>query len=355
MWNNKTLEIPHIMKIQPICSESFGVRSFCIHVTTPDISILLDPGCALGPYKKFKIPHKLEYERLTHYTNKIVNKSRECNFFFISHYHHDHYKPNLSDEMYIDTSQKLFKSLYSGKKVICKQYRNNTNQNQKQRGEKLHHDLTEIEVRSIRVGRDSFPEDSSFYQRNSHLSIKSEITDSFMIGDTHFIFPREFLHGIRMDGKEIYIQPVIIIYKRDFFYFFPDVQGIPSQRDYNTLIKLRNEFTSIYHQFISDEISTHTIALGGPISFLLRKQNAGHLLEQSIGHTQRIAHVFDRVILDHHLIRDPEFQRYWRDIQTKKENVVPFNTNLWEELKKEKEQIPVLEFNRGRLYQQYPN
>jgi len=195
----------NLFKINPICSESYGVRSFCIQVTTPDITILLDPGCALGPYKKFKIPHKLEYERLHQFTNKIVNRSRECEYLFISHYHHDHFKPNLEDEMYIDSSPNVFKSLYSDKKVICKQYRNRTNFNQKQRGEKLHQNLLNLDTKTIRVGTDSFPEDSSFYQRNSHLSVKSEISDSFMIGDTHFIFPREFLHGMRLDGKEIHL------------------------------------------------------------------------------------------------------------------------------------------------------
>lgn len=343
------------MKIQPICSESFGVRSFCIQVTTPDITILLDPGCALGPYRKFKIPHRLEYERLHQFTNKIVNRSRESDILFISHYHHDHYKPNLKDDKYIDSSQKIFKSLYSDKRVICKQYRNKTNFNQKQRGEKLHQDLTNLDIKNIRVGRDSFPEDSSFYQRNSHLSVKSEISDSFMIGDTHFIFPREILHGMRMDGKEIYIQPVIIIHKSDFFYFFPDVQGIPSVEDYNTLTKLRNEFTSIYHQFVSDSLGSHTIALGGPMTSLLRKQKAQHILEQSMDHTSKIARAFDTVIMDHHILRDSEFQNYWKEIQTSKHSVIPFNIDLWDEIKKENEQIPILEFNRERLYQRYPD
>ena len=316
MLTEKTSHDGHQLKTYPICSESNGVRSFCIQVTTPDISILLDPGCALGPYKKFKIPHRLEYERLHQFTNKIVNRSRECDFLFISHYHHDHFKPNLDDEMYIDSSKKLFKSLYSDKKVICKQYRYRTNFNQKQRGEKLHQNLLNLDTKTVRVGTDSFPEDSSFYQRNSHLSVKSEISDSFLIGNTHIIFPREFLHGMRSDGKEIYIQPVIIAYQSDFFYFFPDVQGIPSPNDYDTLMKLRNEFTSIYHQFVSDSLSSHTIALGGPITYLLRQQNALHLLEQSLDHTHRIALAFDKVIMDHHLIRDPKFQNYWKEIQS---------------------------------------
>ena len=141
------------MKINPICSESCGVRSFCIHVTTPDLSILLDPGCALGPFKKFKIPHRLEFERLHHYTTEIEKISTNCDFLFVSHYHHDHFKPNLKDDMYINSSQKLFESLYSDKTVFTKQYRNKINYNQKQRGEKFHKDLSKIGINFIRATR----------------------------------------------------------------------------------------------------------------------------------------------------------------------------------------------------------
>jgi predicted metallo-beta-lactamase superfamily hydrolase len=341
------------LKIKPICSESYGVRSFCVKVTTPDISILLDPGCALGPFKEFKIPHKLEFERLHQFTNKIVNKSRECNFLFISHYHHDHFKPNLEDDMYIYSSQKLFKSLYTNKTVFCKQYRDRTNYNQKQRGEKLHQDLLSLNIQSHRVGVDKFVENQSLYQRNCSPESQLQISNSYTVGDTHLIFPREFLHGIRSDGKEIFIQPIIIIFKNEFFYFFPDVQGMPSSKDVQALILLKSDFESIYNRLISKNVTIHTIALGGPITYLLRAQNLNSILAQSLSHTQEIAKNFDRIIIDHHLIRDPQFMNYWKMIRKENQNISPFNPDLFTEIEKVESDIPVLEFNRELLFQRY--
>jgi predicted metallo-beta-lactamase superfamily hydrolase len=81
--------------IYPICAESRGVRSFCIQIKTPDISILLDPGCALGLRGKHKYPHPFEFQKLYDYTHEIVNLANESKYLFISHYHHDHFKHEL--------------------------------------------------------------------------------------------------------------------------------------------------------------------------------------------------------------------------------------------------------------------
>ncbi len=314
---------------------------------------MLDPGCALGPYKKFKIPHYLEYEKLDQYTTKILIESTDCDILFISHYHHDHFKPNLEDDEYINSSKNYFSSLYSGKKILCKQYRSKINFNQKKRGEKFHQDLMNLNVDSYRVGRDNFQEESSFYQRNCHLKIQSGLLDSFTVGNTHFLFPREFLHGMRTDAKEIFIQPLIIAYEEEFFYFFPDVQGMPSRDDYEFLIALKNELTAIHNQFFSDNESNHVIALGGPFTSLLRQQNTVHLLNQTLDNTIGIVKNFDEVILDHHLLRDSQFKNYWDILNSERGNIRLFNSNLFNELNFEKENIPILEFNRELLYKKY--
>lgn len=344
--------------ITPICSESYGVRSFCIKVITPDVSILLDPGCALGPYKKFKIPHRLEFDRLHYYTTEIVDNSGDCDFVFISHYHYDHFKPNLEDVMYIYSSKNVFESLYSNTIVLCKQYQNRINYNQKQRGEKLYKDLSSIGVTSIRIGVDPIAvivnHAVSIYQQNFSPTSQSEIVDSAVIGDTHLIFPREFLHGMRQDRKEIFIQPLIIAFKDEFFYFFPDVQGIPNPNDLRSLVFMKNEFESIHNRYLSGipgSHASHTIALGGPITYLLRKQSANSILENSIDHTKEIARIFNHMILDHHLIRDPNFLEYWNTFQKETDdNITPFNPKLITDMKKKERDVPVLEINREKLY-----
>jgi len=52
------------IKVAILGAESLGVRSMCCMVTTPDISLMLDPGCSLGPRKAHEIPHPLEYKKL---------------------------------------------------------------------------------------------------------------------------------------------------------------------------------------------------------------------------------------------------------------------------------------------------
>jgi predicted metallo-beta-lactamase superfamily hydrolase len=336
------------MKVLPISSESYGVRSFCIKVITPDIKILLDPGCALGPVKQFKIPHYLEYERLHHFTNRILNESRVCSHLFISHYHHDHFKPLMDEEKYIQTSKQIFDELYQKKTVYCKQYRK-TNYNQKLRGLKFHQDLLDRDVPSCRIGIDSI-ETKSFYYRNAPREIQKIITDSIIIGRTHLIFPQEFLHGIRLDGKQIYIQPLIINYDNKFFYFFADVQGMPSDDDLAKLLCLKDYLSKYYQQHVSNVKDYHYIALGGPFTHFLRAHSANLLLKKSMHNTQKIVEKFDMVLIDHHFIRDSEFQSYWMKLSSIARKMIPFNQNLFDEMKNEKAKIPILEFNRGKLY-----
>ncbi|MBN2156152.1 MAG: hypothetical protein JW776_08915 [Candidatus Lokiarchaeota archaeon] len=344
------------LSINPICSESYGVRSFCIKVTTPDIHIILDPGCALGPFKQYKIPHPLEYERLHQFSNEIIRQSQDCTHIFISHYHHDHFKPLMEEKKYIHTSKKIFESLYGNKDkmVFCKQYRNNTNYNQKQRGLKFHMDLEAYSILSYRIGVDKILGNTSIYYRNLPTELRKEITDSLVIGETHLIFPREFQHGIRKDHKEIFIQPLIIIHKNEFFYFFPDVQGMPLFSDLDVLIKIKKQLNAIYKNFDPYLDPIHIIALGGPITYILRHQKLIHLLEQSISHTHQIIQNFDFTLLDHHLLRDEMFLKYWKEIHTGNGDLSPFNRNLFSELENESSQIPVLECYREKLYHHYP-
>jgi len=36
------------IKVIPLADESFGVRSMCTYIETPDVKILTDPGVSLG-------------------------------------------------------------------------------------------------------------------------------------------------------------------------------------------------------------------------------------------------------------------------------------------------------------------
>jgi len=47
--------MPRNIRVVPLAEESFGVRSMCTYVETPDVRVLLDAGVSLGP-NRFGFP-----------------------------------------------------------------------------------------------------------------------------------------------------------------------------------------------------------------------------------------------------------------------------------------------------------
>jgi predicted metallo-beta-lactamase superfamily hydrolase len=131
---NEPIPNTKFIKIYPVAGESFGVRSFCFRITTPDTSILLDPGCALGPRKGSKVPHPLEFIQLRKFTESIINAARKSSYLFISHFHHDHFKPNLNDNYFIYTNSDIFKAIFDNKQIYSKNHFSKINKNQQKRG-----------------------------------------------------------------------------------------------------------------------------------------------------------------------------------------------------------------------------
>ena len=88
--------------------DSMGAKSSSVLITTPDISILIDPGCAemqpsypLGKEEKKALRQKALEE--------IIKASKKADVIFISHYHYDHH-----------TLPKEAGKIYSGKKLWIK-------------------------------------------------------------------------------------------------------------------------------------------------------------------------------------------------------------------------------------------
>ena len=113
---------------------------------------------------------------------------------------------------------------------------------------------------------------------------------------------------------------------------------------------MKQGFEQIHRNYVSNDQISQLIAFGGPITYLLRKQKAYHLLEQSLTHSSRIIQEFENVIMDHHIVRDPEFLHYLNQIHEENKNLVLFNHKLLSEMQ-EKREIPlILEINREELY-----
>ncbi|WP_197460542.1 MBL fold metallo-hydrolase [Thermodesulfatator autotrophicus] len=93
-------------------------------VRTNDVSILIDPGAALGPKRYGLPPDKLEWERLRLLKAKIKEKIKEADIIVITHYHYDHYDPEWAE-------------LFKGKRLFLKDPEKNINRNQAKRAKEL--------------------------------------------------------------------------------------------------------------------------------------------------------------------------------------------------------------------------
>ncbi len=266
--------LDHI-KVEVIGAESMGVRSMCCTVTTPDISLLLDPGCSLGPRKGNEIPHPLEYKKLHEITARILLESKRCTRLSISHYHHDHFKPRLVDEVYIHTSNALVKDLYGGKELYIKSQK--------------HH-----------IGRNQEARCRSFKQSVSRLvsTIHDADFQRFTFGDTTVDFSHPVPHG-EAGTKLGHVIMARVSFQNEHFVFAPDVQG-PVVED---TVK-----------FIQDTPLDMLFAGGPP--FYLEEGLKSFPFDVARRHLKKLHESIPVIVLDHHCCRDrASYDAYIKAVQ----------------------------------------
>jgi len=94
------------MQIQPVWFDLLGAKSMCVLVRTPDISLLIDPGAAIMQ-PRYPAPDALKDYYLGLAIHAIGNALKEATHLIITHYHYDHFRPELL-------------SLYQGKTLWIK-------------------------------------------------------------------------------------------------------------------------------------------------------------------------------------------------------------------------------------------
>ncbi len=82
------------MKITPLAADSLGARSMATLVETPDVTILLDPGVRLAPYRYDLPPHPSEEVRQKELWRRIKEAAKKAEVLTVSHYHYDHHNPD---------------------------------------------------------------------------------------------------------------------------------------------------------------------------------------------------------------------------------------------------------------------
>jgi predicted metallo-beta-lactamase superfamily hydrolase len=120
-------------RVTPVGFESFGVRSMCTFVETPDVRILIDAGVALGP-RFGRLPHPREYQARIRCRAKIRQFAGKADVVVVSHYHNDHHTPNYTETVWLGSSAEESEQIYRDKIVLVKDIRNSINFSQRRRG-----------------------------------------------------------------------------------------------------------------------------------------------------------------------------------------------------------------------------
>jgi len=289
--------------IKTLATESLGVRSFANYIETPDLKILIDPGCALGPIPKLRIPHPIEYKKLIEKTNEIIEYAKNSDIIIISHYHNDHFKNFVIDYNYIYTNKEIAESIYSNKTIFLKDYKNSINYSQKKRA-------------------------------NIFISNIKKICDKFLIcdgktfnfGETILNFSKPIFHGENNSKRGWIVMTHILILNdnKKSIIFTSDVQGPSNQEAFEFILKYNPDI----------------IFLDGPS---LRGLN-----NIVINYLKKLALSIDKIVIDHHLLRYLNWKEWL------KEFVNDYRSRFCCAAEFNKEKILQLEANRLKLYKNQP-
>ncbi|MBO3799155.1 MAG: hypothetical protein QXI42_01740 [Thermoproteota archaeon] len=248
------------MKIEPVCSDSMGVRSMATLVETRDLRLMIDPAAAVAPRRYGLPPHPKELSLLEEFWRRIASAAEECEVIAVTHYHYDHH-----------SSTRFLEEIYRGRIVIVKDPENMINFSQR--------------------GRARF-----FLEKIKPIAAQVMVADGkeHVFGGTRLEFSNPVPHG--PDSQLGYVVQLSVKDSTDSFLFTSDVQGFPL--DYQVKFVIGKK--------------PRTIFIDGPSTYMLGLNLTMEELEASLRNIRRImSQVRPSVmILDHHLLRDLEWRKY---------------------------------------------
>lgn len=299
------------IKVLPVAFESFGVRSMCTHVETPDIKILLDAGVSLGPSRFRLAPHPKEYVALKERRSHILEVAKEADVVTISHYHFDHHTPSYTDWASHWSSAKIAKQIYKGKIVFAKNYRSRINPSQRRRG-------------------------WMFARTGGKHAKKLEFADgrSFQFGATRIRFSQPVYHG-RERSELGWVLMAVIEREDEKVLFAPDVQG-PSYEESLEMILAEEPQLAI---------------VGGPPVYLVDFRETRGRIDSAMRNLERIVERVPVTILDHHVLRDEKWKETAQPVFDKASSVGHKLATAAEYAGKENS---LLESKRKQLYETEP-
>jgi len=287
------------MEITPLAFDSFGARSMATFVETDDVSILIDPGVALGPSRHRLPPHPLEIERELELWQDIKDHAARADVLVVSHYHYDHHNPEEP-------------MLYGDKILYIKHPEENINKSQTRRASYFLKKLQDIPK-----------------------SIKTADGSEFVHGKTLIRFSDAVCHGT--NPRLGYVVQTSIECGGEKFIHTSDVEG-PAMPD-----QIR---------FVIEE-QPDVVILDGPMTYMLGFRYSKKSLELSIENMIRIitetpAHT---IIPDHHFMRDLRYRERIAPVYEAADDAGKRVTTAAEYAGRD---IENLEARRKELYSTYP-
>lgn len=266
------------IKIIPLAAESFGVRSMCTYVETPDVTLLLDAGISLCPYRFGLPPHPIEFQTIDKLRKIISDKARDAEVVTISHYHFDHHTPSYEDWLVNWTKKtETAKQIYSGKRVLAKNPREKINPSQRRRawlfqktGGKLASSLENADGRSFAFG-----------------------------GSTVLRFSEAVPHGPE-DASLGWVVMLTVECGKERFVFAPDVQGPMSEETIGLI----------------SQVKPQVVLLGGPPFYLegFKVDSAG--VQRGVLNLKRIVRISPLTMIEHHSLRDEMWKQKIQSVYT---------------------------------------
>jgi len=261
------------IKVVPLAEESFGVRSMCTYVETPDVRVLLDAGVSLGPNRFGFPPHPREYGALAKCRKKVFEAAERAEVVTISHYHFDHHTPSYTDWCFNWSSDDAARQIYEGKLVFAKSYRDKVNFSQRRRG-------------------------WVFAKTGGKYAEKLEYADgkTFEFGKTKLKFSEPVFHGPE-DSQLGWLLMTTIEYKGESILFASDVQG-PMHTP--TLLEILMQEPQL-------------VIVGGPPAYLEGLVKKEHV-QMGMRNLESLVESVPITILEHHLLREEKWREFSQPI-----------------------------------------
>ena len=298
--------------VTPIAAESLGVRSMCTLVQTPDVTLLLDAGISLCPWRFNLPPHPIEFQTIQTLREKITKAANKAQIITLSHYHYDHHTPTFEDWVVNWTTQtETARQIYQDKTLFIKDPKENINHNQQERAKMF-----------LKTG-------ATYAQ-----SIQKADSQTVTYGNTRLYFSKPVPHG--EDNSSLgHVIMTTVEFDDERFMFAPDIQGPMSNHTQQLIL----------------EAQPTILMLGGPPFYLAGFRVNETAIQNAITNLKIIVKHVPVTIIEHHTLRDEFFKQKISSVKTCADQA---NHGLLTATEFIGEKNNFLEANRQNLYKMFP-